>query len=45
MLAQAGAGVGGRHVVGENLDLVVLGRFKFDDGAAAKAQHLMHRHP
>lgn len=35
---------GDRQVVGEHLDLVLLGRIQFDDGAAAQPHHLMDRH-
>ena len=33
-----------RHVVGQNADLVLLGRVEFDNGAAAELQDLMDRH-
>src|SRR5215469_18902425 len=33
--------LGHREIVGENLDLVVLPRIELNDGAAAKAEHLM----
>ena len=33
--------LGHRQVVGEDMDGVVLGRFQFDDGAAAKPQYLV----
>jgi hypothetical protein len=35
---------GDRQVVGENFDLVGLGRVQFDDGAAAQPHYLMDRH-
>jgi hypothetical protein len=35
---------GDRHIVCQDLDRVFLARFKLDDGAAAEAQHLVHRH-
>lgn len=34
-----------RQVVGQNLDLVLLGGIKFDDGPAAQPHDLMNRHP
>src|SRR6516164_4661177 len=36
--------LGDRQVVGEDIDLVFLGRIELDDGAAAESQHLMDRH-
>ena len=32
------------HVVSEDVDRILLGRLELDDGAAAKAKHLVHRH-
>lgn len=35
---------GDRQVVGQHLDLVLLGRVEFDDGPATEAHHLMNGH-
>lgn len=35
---------GDRQIVGEDLDLVGLGRVQFDDGATAEPHHLMDGH-
>jgi len=36
--------LGDRQVVGQNMDVVVLGGVEFDDGAAAESEHLVDRH-
>lgn len=35
---------GDRQVIGEDLDLIRLGRVQFDDGATAQPHHLVNRH-
>jgi hypothetical protein len=35
---------GHRQIIGENMDVVVLGGVEFDDGAAAEAEHLVDWH-
>lgn len=35
---------GNRQVVREHLDLVLLGRIQFNDGATAEPHHLVDRH-
>ena len=35
---------GDRQVVGEDGDVVLLAGVELDDGAAAQAEHLVHRH-
>jgi len=31
-------------IVGQDFDLILFGGIQFDDGAAAEAHYLMHRH-